>query len=427
MIKICALEEHNEGDFDDGSDASIRLIDIEDYEENIQIGQNEIRVAQEALDRSFETYIVLENLYEKIKTCGPISPQSKSFIGFAAEMAVTGTSMSSNVFVHDNITLEEIMQKKAGWLTQLYHNVKQLYQKNLDSTHYMHTMFNMQRSRLNKVKRQLGALKDSDKVTISTSTTKYMRCGKDNQPVRDFKEYLQEFEKLSDTMKPFLAAVKELADDDLFTTFSMIKNAAMFSAEDYFADRFDSLSKTLLKAKSSGRLKPQVTMKQYTTFGSDVMLGGGQVVVTTPNKGIYSTDDMPSMVDALKHFYMYMYRIDKFRVSSLVSGSTTMDISVKEAKQLIKAAEEIFEVTDGMLSLTTRLSTALTNWTNGPFYIMLFREKNDDYDSGGFFRSTRVLNRISAVLYDCVGSSYNYSIGNVKKSLSICEAVIKKA
>ena len=396
-------------------------VDNEIFEQLLE-KQEEAKIACETLERSFDTYFALENLYEEASK--PTS--NKKLISIATEMAVLGTNVSPTILYHPEISLEDIAQRKSNFISQIYDSIKQSVQKNIELSHYLLTYFNIQKSRLNKIKKQLNNLSNSDTATVSIHLSKYMLIGKHGVAVTNIEEYLEEYKKMASVMLPFMKSVKELADDDLFTTLTMLKHMITFSSDKYFMDRFDSLEKAILDASRSSHLKVEERRTQYTTYASDLLLGLSQVIITMPNKSIYNKNDYSSLVDSLKHFYMYVYRTDKIRFSTTIKGSERYEISVKTAKELLTINEELLVAINGLLDMSTSLSTSLTQYTSAIMHVETFRTKTEDYNPGGVFRSTRILNRISAIIYESVASSYNFSMGNLKKSSSISESLISK-
>lgn len=391
------------------------------YEELIE-KQEDSKLAFESLERSFDTYYALERLYEEASKPNT----NKKLINIATEMAVLGTVTDPAVLYQSNLSLEDLAQRKSNFITQIYDSIKQTTQKSLDLNHYLLTYFNIQQSRLNNIRKEVSKLSVKDSATISVHLSKYMLIGKHSVPVSNIEEYLTEYKKMASVMIPFIKSIKELTDGDLFTTFKMLKHAVTFSSDKYFAERFEALEKAILDAAHSSHLKVEERKTQYTTYASDLLLGLSQVVITMPNKGIYDKEDYSSMVDSLKHFYMYVYRSDKFRVTSLIKGTQKFEVSVKIVKELLDINIELLSVVNGLLSSTTVMSTNYTQYTNGPFFTQTYRDKTEDYNPAGMFRSTRILNRISAIIYESVASSYNFTIGNIKKSNSISESVISK-
>lgn len=395
---------------------------LEDYEvdqsltEELEQNTSEIGELTQQTDKAIDTGLVLESLSNDVNPSG---------YQLAAEMAVSGLAIESAVFNFANLSLEEVKSRKASFLAAAYDGMKQIFQKQLDFDHYGMTLFNVQKSRLNSLSREVSKLKDSDRYNFSTRITKYL-IGKSENPYESMDQYLQEYRSMVDTMSVFAKIIKDLADDDLFSSLKQIKSAVTFSSKEFFIDRFDVLEESIKKAEKIKGLKQEVKAKQYTTYATDVMPGGAQLVVTSANKAIYAKDDFHSIVDSLKHFYMYVYRTDKIRMSTIVSGSRSYSITGKQLKELVNLDQELLEVVNQLLNFTTQLSTMLTSWTAGSFYNMVFRTNDSDYDGGGFFRSMRILNRISAIIYDSVASTYNFSMGNIKKSATIVENAINR-
>lgn len=352
-----------------------------------------------------------------------ISTESISAI---RSLSVSGTHLAHKDLILDNMSLEAVNNNKDYLIKQFFYNLKTSISKMVDSVQYMNTLFNMQTPRLNTVRRAIDSVSNSGSFNINVGNTKYTTYGNDIR-ITDVKTYIDQFASMSKIMSNFNASINTLAEDDLFITLKLFKDLALLRREEFFEERFKSLHETVDKAIKTTKLKLDESKPVYEIYASDIMLGMSQLVIYTPKSNTYDYNDYESLFHATRHFYMYVDRVDKLRISTLISGSDKWNITKKDAKSIITDAEELLKATNLLLGITTRLSTlfATNKWASA--YIGNYRGNDEDLDFLAITRAGRIVNRTSAMLYDSVSSSYNFSMGNVKKALSICESYVKAA
>lgn len=383
----------------------------------------EVRDLVVSTERLCDTYHALEQLEIVIKNQN-ISTEALNVL---STLSTAGTNLDRSYFIDNNLSLEAIASKKDGILKQLFYNLKTAYSKAADEIQYELTLFNLQRSRLEKLKRKLSSISSKNKVTIKVPNSKYTYYGNNKDKVKDMAEYLDKFKQMSNAMSNFNAQISDLAQDDLMTSWEHFKKLVTGNQAEYIHDRITSLDSTISKIISSSKLNLEEDRKNYKVYASDVMLGLSQIVAHTPAKNSYDVNDVSSMYEASRHFYIYLDRVDKIRVSTLVDGSQTMEVSYEQIQELIKNCDSLLSNADKHLKIAVKLSTYFAKYTMGAMQFLIHRSKDEYVDSASAFtKGGKILNRISAILYDSVSSGYNFSLGNVKKSLSIVEKYLDK-
>jgi hypothetical protein len=330
------------------------------------------------------------------------------------------------IFLKTSMSLEEIMDKKDGIFKQIFHNIGVSFQKMLDNGHYYLTSFNLQKGRIAKLRRDIES-SNSSTITITVKKSKYTSYGKDRHSVRTMDEYLKLYREVSDVMISLNEGLHDLADDDIFTTAVMIKEFLKGNSDGYFRDRFKALLQILAKVKQSAHLKLEAKKKTSTIYATDVMLGLAQVVATSPNADTYDFDDQISIVDATRHMYVYVERLVKVDASYVFTGSLDLEVTKKQALEILKINEQFLDSADKLISFITKLSTRLAGDQYGSLTIHMLRDSDNRDDAVLYLtRAGRITNRISAILYDSVASSYNFSMGNIKKSNDLVSKYVSK-
>lgn len=381
----------------------------------------EIREGLEANARLIDIAFGLENLACELRKNPDFAkcPQ----MAIATEMMFTGDHAPAG-FSLENISLEAVENTKEGLIAQIMSNIKQSAQKQLDFIHYLSTGYNEEQLVIKKLNRLISKMGDKDEATVKTWMSKYMCCGQHNKPVDSMDEYVHEFDKVVDTMVPFMSAAKELADDSLFQGWKLLTGYLTGKSDDVFDDRFEAIERATNDAKKSKTMKEIESKYAYQTYGTELMLGQAQAIVMVPTPGSYDKKDQKSVASVLRYFYMYIYRTDKFKVSSMVAGNKTFTINGKQCRQLLKRSEELLKATDGLLSMTTRTATAYSQ--SGGSYGLQARFPNGDADAWVFLKNVRLVNRVTAMIYESVSSSFNFSVGNVEKANKIVESALKR-
>lgn len=391
--------------------------------EAINVNSHEIGQLNDSNERLYSILVALENLESNKRTKGSVSLES---IDLISSISTSGTDLPADFFFSSSMSLEDIAHKKEGVMRQFFQNLAVYFSKIVENFQYYNTMFNTQRSSLNSYKRRLSSISGTSTVSVKVGVSKYMLAGKDNSTVKDIGEYKKLYKEMADVMSHLNKSLENLADDDLFTTLKMMKSFATGNSDKYFKDRFMSLQHTMDGVKSSSHLKLEKRRPVSSIYASNIMLGLSQVVLSEPNKGTYDFKDQVSLVDAHKHFYVYVERVSKFKLSTLVSGSVYLDVTKKDIEELINVTDTFLNTINGLLSYSTKLSTYYAGIQTGSIFITNLRDDESDTVVMAYTRAGRMLNRISAILYDSVSSSYNFSSGNVKKAMSIIDMATKK-
>lgn len=338
-------------------------------------------------------------------------------------LSVSGTNLSFEDLILDNYTLEAVNNNKDHLIMQFFYNIKSSMTRFVDHAQYMYTLFNVQTSRLNRVKRAIASINGKSTYNVRVGNTKYTTYGNDER-ITDVKTYIDKFGDVTNIMSKFDTAINDLAQDDLFVSWRLLKELTLLNRKGIFKERFESLLKTMEDAKKATKLKLEASKPTYEIYASEIMLGLSQVVVQLPKKTSFREDDYESMFEATRHLYMYVDRVTKMRITTIFSGADRWEMTKKDAEAILKDAEILLQSLNTLLSITTRLSTAFGSAASGANW---YREGDEDIDFVNMTRAGRIVNRTSALLYDSIGASYNFSMGNVKKALSICEGFASSA
>jgi len=408
-------------------DFSNTNVSLEDYDlalEAIVSNNSDISNLNESNERLLSIITALESIESAKIANSSISLES---IDLISNLSIAGTNLPADYFMSSQMSLEDIVHKKSNAVMQFFQNIGVTFSKIADNAHYYNTAFNFQRSRLNSVKKRIGQLPNATSLTISTGINKYVQLGAGEDTVTDFKEYVKAYKEMADVMTNLNSSLSDLAEDDLFTTLKMIKDFFKGDSDKYFKDRFLSLQSTMDGVKKSTGLKVESRRPVSTEYASNVLLGLSQVVLAEPNKNTYDLKDQKSLVDAHKHFYLYIERLHKVKVSNMLTGSIKLDVDKKSIEEIINATSELLDSANSLNSYGAKLSTYQAGGQYGALAITALRDDDSDQVIMAYTRAGKILNRISAILYDSVASSYNFSLGNIKKALTISEAFLDKA
>lgn len=401
-------------------------IALEEYDlamEAITSNDIEVKRLYDSNERLSSILVALENIESTLKEGKVVSLES---IALVSNLSTEGSDLPSDYFFGQTLSLEVIAHKRRNILSQIFQNVAVIFSKAVENAQFFYTTFNVQTSRLNKQKRLLSMMNQNNVSTVSVGISKYMLYGHRKVEVTDMKDYVKQYKQMTDVMTRLNEGLSVLAEDDLFTTLTMIKEFFKGNSDKYFKDRFLSLLSTMDKIRASTHMKVENKRPVSTEYASDVLLGMSQVVMTEPNKNSYSLDDYRSLVDAHKYFYLYVERVSKYDLSTILSGSVKFDVTKEQCKEILGSTDSLLTSANKLNAYASKLSTYYASMQNGAYAITALRDDDSDDILLAFTRAGRILNRISAILYDSVASSYNFSLGNVKKGLSIVESYTAK-
>jgi hypothetical protein len=385
---------------------------------------NDFRADFTHMERACEVMMALESIYTTVPVNGTYSDRDLQMLQIASEMAVTGTVTEASDIYGLVLSQEGFLDRVGKAIAGLWHAIKVNFAKIVDNIHYYNTYFNTQRGRVRKVKDQLHGIPSSARVQFKHHSTKYMLHGTHATAVSSFAEYVKQFQYLTGVLEPFLDGSNDLADDDLFTGLDHFKAVMSLNAEEYFTDRFKSLNRTLGGIASKTKAKASETTPVYIEYESEIMLGLGYVSLTIPNPKSYDLKEYRSLVDAHKHFYMFIDRQKKIDMARMFRGEVEWEATAKDVSSLLDDIEHLCNTATKLLNIATKWSVRLVT-PDGAYSISSYRAKEENPLSQAF-AATRIMNRISGMLYDTVASGYTYGMGNVKTGLSVAETAVKR-
>lgn len=391
-------------------------------EEEVAERQDDLQMASEAIHEGMKHLLVLEGIYQDHKA-GRITPAQVKYVNFALEAASNsnyydGLPVTRSVMVTEHIG-NRIMEAIGSVFSAIHTAIK----KQADYTQYSWTLFNMQRSRIEKIRRRIQGVSGSASADIRVGMNKYLMYGDAKHEVSNMQEYMKHFNEAMVALSPFLEAAADLTEDDLFSSLQFYKEYIFGEPEDFFRDRFSSIEKHVTAAMAGMKDKQTHSTPQYQEFSSGTLLGLSRLVVRTPKKNTYNMRDYNTILAAHRYFYMYVDRKTKINFGTMFSGRVMLTVHKKEIEEIISRTEQLIAQANKLLKFSVQLSAAGAVLDSNPF---AHREANEEHDFAGVIRGMRIYTRICSIIYDSVSSGYNFGMGNVKQGLTIAEAAAKK-
>lgn len=412
MAIITVLEEFDEV-LDEGFEEKLEAV-----EESLNDTSNEVIAANEEINNKISAICVALEAYDDLSN-KRISFDQFRYSVFAAESAIYGRVNPSEIFANEAAVLDRL----ASSISELGHALKVSFSKTADYLQYAYSWFSMQRGATNSLRSKLSRAA-GDRVNIRIGINKYMRFGENQNIVRDMSEYNTQYRTMAATMTPFTHSIAELAEDDLFSGLKLFKEGVAGDPEKWFADRFYSVEGHLKKAMSGIGQYATKRDRKYTEYQSPVMLGLSSIAIRLPEKALYRSGAYEDLYGAHRYFYAYVDRKVKIKFSTLLDGSTNLEVKKADA---LKNLDESLRLIEGALKLTSLAArfSDVGAGINGSLWIHSKRKREEGF-STDVFESMMFYRRISALIYDSVSSAYNFSMGNIKQMNRIASKMVDK-
>ena len=400
-------------------------VDIDDPEnmdsasEDGSAFSGELHAIAESISAASQKLLVMEQIYTDYKT-NRITPEQVKYVNFAIESIIAdrNTPITANIIAVEHLG-ERIIEGIRGLVSMIHLGV----QKYIDYVHYINTFFNLQSGRLASIRRKLDRISSSSNTaTFRIGVNKYMMFGENKHVVSSASEYLSQYKLMAESMVPFLDATTVLTKEDLFSGLKIYKDYIFNDPEDFIMDQFNALEKHLNGAKRGIGSHVAVQNPMFQEFRSPYLLGMSQVMVRLPKSSTYKHSDIESCLDAFRHFYMCLDRKMKINFGSLLEGGMHLSMTKRDAVALLDQSEALLKSADALLQLSVRLSN------EGAFIdadLTRYRNRDNAELTGFALHGFRIYARTCSVIYDSVSSGYNFTLGNVKQALTICEKVSK--
>ena len=404
--------------------------EMQELEERSYNLSQEAYTSKQAADANLAMFLALEAI-EKSKITG--SPtQMAAMANFSlntAMEAIGGESFAS----YQNLTLEELAREKSRFWDRFKHHFASYYKQRVDLLQTFFTFTEFQTRRLKKIKMKLSDLRNKGSVEVRTPLSKYMRYG-DNQKVSDSKTYISEFKKMTEVMVKTCEAASDMNDASKFNIGSYLVSKVTWNGDEFVMDHFRTLNELVRKVISSENMKTVRKTEVAEVAATENLLGMSQVVCKVPLKNLVKYNDYDTALELVGHIYMFVDRIEKFSTETLSSRSDFLSFDRKQIDELISMCDNLLTEATDLLSFSKKYNAfvdeilaSIFATFSAPMLNAMYKDTRispQDVDIGP---SVRIIGRYASMCYDCTSSSYNFSMGNIKKALSIVESYIKRA
>ena len=401
--------------------------DLEDRSSNLS---QEAYTSKQAADANLAMFLALEAI-ENSKISGSPS-QMAAMANFSlntAMEAIGGESFAS----YQNLTLEELAREKSRFWDRFKHHFASYYKQRVDLLQTFFTFTEFQTRRLKKIKMKLSDLRNKGSVEVRTPLSKYMRYG-DNQKVSDSKTYISEFKKMTEVMVRTCEAASDMNDASKFDIGSYLVSKVTWNGDEFVMDHFRTLNELVRKVISSENMKTVRKTEVAEVAATENLLGMSQVVCKVPLKNLVKYNDYDTALELVGHIYMFVDRIEKFSTETLSSRSDFLSFDRKQIDELIKLCDVLLTESTDLLSFSKKYNTfvdeilaSIFATFSAPVLNATYKDTRISPQDVDIIPSIRIIGRYASMCYDCTSSSYNFSMGNIKKALSIVESYIKRA
>ena len=390
-----------------------------EQETEMENAGNELALIAESLTEKSRMISVLEAIAYDVKQ-GSISESQAKYVSFALESAFSNNPEE----LREVLATENIITRIFQSIVKIGSDIKEGIKKQIDYMQYSNTFFNLQKGRIRKIRDALHE-RSGREANIRIGINKFMLFGESKAEVHSMDEYLKHYLQFTKTMTPFMEAVAELTEEDLFSSLKFYKDYIFGEPEDYIRERFNSMERAIGKASNGLFDKKTLSRSAYVEYDSGTMLGLSRAVVRMPQKNTYSKQDLESMIIAHKYFYMYIDRRTKFNLGTLVSGNLTLDVTKQDIEKILDASEALLVKIDALFKFSTQLSHFGAS-LNINYAQMLNKRDVDGYDPHAIIKGVQMFARICAMIFDSTSSGYNFSLGNIKQALKISEKAVRQ-
>lgn len=397
---------------------TMELEEMSDNSEMEEIG-SELNFIAESLTEKSRMIEVLEAIAYDVRN-GSISESQAKYVSFALESAFSDSPEE----LREVLATENIITRIFQGIIKIGSDIKEGIKKQIDYMQYSYTFFNLQKGRIKKIRDALHDRHGRD-ATVRIGINKYMLYGESKAEIHSMGDYLNHYLQFTKTMTPFMEAIAELTEEDLFSSLKFYKDYIFGEPEDYIRERFNSMERAISKASTGLFDKKTISKSAYVEYDSGTMLGLSRAVVRLPQKNTYTKQDLESMIIAHKYFYMYVDRRTKFNLGTLVSGNSSLDVSRQDIEKILDASEALLIKIDELFKFSTQLSH-LGASLNVNYAQMLNKRDVDGYDPHAVVKGVQIFARICSMIFDSTSSGYNFSLGNIKQALKISEKAVKQ-
>ncbi len=407
---------------------------MDDFDENSFNLSQEVLSHKQAADVNLAMCMALESIERNAVNSSPerIAAMANFSLNTAME-AIGGDSLSK----YQTLTLEELGHEKKRFWARFKHHLASYYKQVVDHYQTFWTFTEFQTKRLKKIKSQLQSIRGNSKVEIRTPLSKYMKYG-DNRTIETSKEYVEKFIEMKKVMVNTCVAASDLNDNSKFNIGAYLVDKVTWNGDEFVMDHFRTLNEIIRNVISSEGMKKVRNTELYEVYATENLLGMSQVICKAPLKNLVKYNDYDTAIDLVGQMYMFVDRIQKFSTETLNSNSDFIEFDHKQIDTLIKACEDLIDEATRLLRFANKYNAfiddimvkllSLVSYGITPAVVStLYKDTRVEPGDVDILPSIRIITRYMSMCYDCTSSSYNFSMGNIKKALSIAESFVKRA
>lgn len=401
-------------------------MEMDSAEEASESIAEEAHVARQAMEANLAMYITLESLLKN-----PHQRNTPILAQVGLQTAFESIGMHE-VKDYSKLTLEELAREKTRFWERFKHHFADFYKRTVDHYQSFWTLFQFQTNRIKKLRAELSQLRGTPKAKVRTSMSKYMKYGRDEY-VGDSKTYIGEFTRVQEVMKRVCVATSDLNDASKFNIPSYLGNKAIWNGDQFVMDHFKTLNEIVRGVISKEHMRLERKTERAEVFATSNLLGMSQIVCKVPLKANVRYNDYDSAIENVNLIYMFVDRIEKFSTETFNSNGDYMEFDKRQIDELIKMCDTLANEAVALIEIAKKYNQFIDDFivklstispVLAPALSIIYKDTRMDAQDVDVTPSIRIISRYMSMCYDCTGSSYNFSMGNVKKALSMIESYI---
>lgn len=372
----------------------------------------------ETLDHTAVVLESLANLAIVLERGKEITPKDIDLIKIVRQMAVAGTVTQDTALLpslenwnNGTIAQEAIGKDIMDSLQAVGAALKNAFNALVDTIQSILVFYTSQGNVIRNLREEVKKM-PSGTLSVKVKPTKYLKYGEDKKLVTTASEYVAEYEKMAHDLSLVIDALVDFQENDFFQSVKVFLSPVTGYEEKYqeilgyIEDLFNQVSKiSHFKEKK---------IVGATYYRSDTYLGLSHIAIGKPNtthkEGFFNTK--------IDKYAMVFARDEKYEIGS--TQKITLDMDKEVALRLLAASERLVK----SYRKFTRVSQKLGQL--GSLFNLTLMLKNAGQNPEGnllllLLKNYRAILKTSGIITLMVGSSFNFSRGNVAKCNELIE------
>lgn len=405
-------------------------LDSEELQEQIQTAVQEALVSKQAMEANFAMAVALENILQSKLSKDHIPLVASTTVNTAMEAIGVGSNVD-----YSKLSLEEIAREKKRFWEQFKFHLSDSFKRWADSVQLFFTFTHQQSKRIRAIKSQLSNVRSNAKAQLRVGASKYLKYGK-GELTTDSKQYLEKFSEMKTVMGKMCDTALSLNDLSKFNIPSYLVSKVTWNGDEFVLNHFEALNELAKGMVKTEGLKFFRKSESSEVHISELMLGLSQVVCKLPIQKNVKYGDYDSAIDNVGLIYMFIDRIEKFGLESTAGGSVVMTFEKRQIEELVGMCESLLSEAENLLGFAQKYNHFIDNLMATlsvvgamvePAYSAMYKTTKMDPEAVDILPSMRIIVRYMNMTNDCTSGTYNFSMGNIKKALSISEQYLKQA